>query len=99
MSDPQRSKRLRRIRLRLLAIDPRCFYCGGPLTVRWSTLDHVTPRSEGGPDEEWNLLLACQRCNGRKGNLPIEMVVVQRYRGCGLLAHKHLLRLREQAAG
>ena len=89
----KRARWLRRLRLRLLEADPFCFYCGGFLTVEWSTLDHVKPRSEGGPDEEWNLLLSCRRCNRRKGSLPIEMVVVQRYRGCGLLDRNHLVRL------
>ena len=31
-------------------------------------LDHVTPRSKGGPDADENLQLLCAACNGRKGN-------------------------------
>jgi len=32
------------------------------------TLDHVIPRSKGGPDSWENLVTACHKCNGRKGD-------------------------------
>ncbi len=44
----------------------RCLYCGRadePLTI-----DHVHPRSRGGPDTWENLVAACTRCNNRKGD-------------------------------
>jgi 5-methylcytosine-specific restriction endonuclease McrA len=43
-----------------------CQYCGikgGKLTV-----DHVHPKSRGGPDTWENLTTACLKCNGRKKN-------------------------------
>lgn len=40
-----------------------CSYKGEQLT-----LDHVIPRSRGGPDTWENLVAACVRCNIRKGN-------------------------------
>ncbi|MBE9222543.1 HNH endonuclease [Cyanobacterium stanieri LEGE 03274] len=40
-----------------------CNYRGEKLT-----LDHVIPRSRGGPDSWENLVTACVRCNIRKGN-------------------------------
>jgi 5-methylcytosine-specific restriction endonuclease McrA len=43
-----------------------CQYCGtpdGPLTV-----DHVVPRSRGGQTAWENCVVACARCNHRKGN-------------------------------
>jgi 5-methylcytosine-specific restriction endonuclease McrA len=47
----------------------RCAYCGGSA----STIDHVLPRSRGGKDTWNNLVLACTKCNVRKGNrLPDE---------------------------
>lgn len=88
-----RARRLRRLRLRLLAIDPFCFYCGGRLTAEWSTVDHLEPLSRGGADVESNMVLACRRCNRRKSDLPFEIVIVQRFRGCGLFDTKHILRL------
>jgi 5-methylcytosine-specific restriction endonuclease McrA len=39
-----------------------CAYCGGPA----DTVDHVLPRSRGGGDTWFNLVAACQTCNGLK---------------------------------
>lgn len=44
----------------------QCQYCGTkqpPLTV-----DHIIPRSRGGPDQWDNLTSACIKCNNRKGS-------------------------------
>ncbi len=43
-----------------------CQYCGdtaGPLTI-----EHVFPRSRGGKTSYENCVIACARCNGKKGN-------------------------------
>lgn len=42
----------------------RCVYCGG----RADTVDHVLPRCRGGGDTWFNLVAACQPCNGAKGS-------------------------------
>ena len=43
-----------------------CQYCGG---VRGSlTLDHVIPRSRGGPSTWDNIVTCCAPCNRRKGD-------------------------------
>lgn len=51
----------------LLRDDYRCQYCGGkgegPMTV-----DHVLPKSAGGPSTWENLVCACLTCNNRKNN-------------------------------
>ena len=47
-----------------------CAYCGKkdvPLQV-----EHIVPRSKGGSHRVSNLTLACERCNRRKGNEPVE---------------------------
>jgi len=50
-------------RRNLLARDHgRCAYCGG----RGDTIDHVVPRSKGGPHEWTNVVAACRPCNARK---------------------------------
>jgi 5-methylcytosine-specific restriction endonuclease McrA len=41
-----------------------CVYCSG----RADTVDHVLPRCRGGADTWFNLVAACQACNGRKGD-------------------------------
>jgi hypothetical protein len=47
-----------------------CAYCG-----EWSeklTLDHVVPKSKGGPHfAKFNLVPACLDCNASKSNLPL----------------------------
>lgn len=42
-----------------------CVYCGDSRDL---TLDHVLPKSKGGPTNWNNLVTACKRCNSRKGN-------------------------------
>jgi 5-methylcytosine-specific restriction endonuclease McrA len=60
--------------------DYRCGYCR--LTVcdnlpeghpRRATVDHVIPCSKGGRSGLDNLLTACQRCNGEKGDMSAEV--------------------------
>lgn len=42
-----------------------CQYCG---STKRLTLDHVVPRSKGGPHSWNNIVTACERCNSRKGD-------------------------------
>jgi 5-methylcytosine-specific restriction endonuclease McrA len=42
----------------------RCQYCGG--AANDLTLDHVVPRSRGGPTSWENVVACCRRCNARK---------------------------------
>jgi 5-methylcytosine-specific restriction endonuclease McrA len=53
----------------------RCQYCGAPA----ENLDHVIPRSKGGPHTWENVVAACRRCNTRKEDrLPHEAGMVLR---------------------
>jgi len=45
-----------------------CQYCGGRFNKADLTIDHVVPRSRGGHDTWENLVLACVKCNVRKGD-------------------------------
>lgn len=56
----------RKIRAKLLEKDPYCYYCGRPLTLNDSTLDHTIPVSKGGTDKY--AVLACEPCNNDKGD-------------------------------
>ena len=54
-----------------------CQYCGKIMPPDRLTLDHVTPRSRGGPKTWENIVTACYRCNQRKGNsLPNEIGMI-----------------------
>ncbi len=53
-----------------------CVYCGVKThrlakglsrSPGLATLDHVVPRSQGGPLNSANLVLACQACNNQRG--------------------------------
>ena len=50
-----------------------CQYCANIFSENRLTLDHVTPRSKGGPKTWENIVTACHKCNQRKGDkLPHE---------------------------
>jgi len=45
----------------------RCQYCGDHFPTSELSIDHVVPRTQGGPDTWENLVCSCVRCNSRKG--------------------------------
>lgn len=45
-----------------------CQYCGEPMSERKLTIEHVLPRSRGGPTSWENCVSACEACNGRKAD-------------------------------
>ena len=45
----------------------RCQYCTKPA----ESIDHVVPRSRGGPHEWTNVVACCRRCNTLKGDRPL----------------------------
>jgi 5-methylcytosine-specific restriction endonuclease McrA len=50
-----------------------CQYCGAMPPRKNLTVDHVIPRSRGGKTTWENVVTACDKCNGRKGNrTPVE---------------------------
>ena len=58
-----------------------CVYCGVQTrrlqkgvsrSADLATLDHVLPRSMGGPLNQANLVLACQACNNERGVMDAE---------------------------
>src|SRR3954449_341517 len=61
--DPHRRKITRRA---VFARDGwACQYCGSQTTL---TVDHVIPRSKGGPSTWENIVASCAPCNRRKGD-------------------------------
>ena len=51
-----------------------CQYCGKRYSVDGLSIDHVTPRSLGGHSNWTNCVVACIRCNTKKGNRRPEQV-------------------------
>lgn len=49
-----------------------CRFCGGHGKGVTLTLDHVTPRCQGGKNTWENLATACSRCNNKKGGRNLE---------------------------
>jgi 5-methylcytosine-specific restriction endonuclease McrA len=45
----------------------RCQYCGKRYPTSELSLDHVTPRSQGGGNTWENIVCACVKCNTKKG--------------------------------
>ncbi|MEM3366113.1 MAG: HNH endonuclease [Candidatus Methanomethyliaceae archaeon] len=41
-----------------------CIFCGKKTSL---TIDHILPRSYGGPDHEKNVIFVCKECNSAKG--------------------------------
>jgi 5-methylcytosine-specific restriction endonuclease McrA len=61
---PDRTSQFRKQAKQIIARSPRCIYCGSTQDL---TVDHKTPWSKGGSNSKDNLVVACRRCNGRKG--------------------------------
>lgn len=49
-----------------------CRYCGEAVTTSTATLDHIVPRSRGGPNTPENLTTACLACNSIKSGRTYE---------------------------
>lgn len=57
-----------------------CVYCHDTMILeigekRTATIDHVIPRSKGGPNTQDNVVAACSECNEKKGRkLPLNFI-------------------------
>lgn len=48
-----------------------CTFCGKELQLRQTSLDHYLPKSKGGPDAVYNIVLSCKTCNKlKKSSVP-----------------------------
>ena len=52
-----------------------CVWCGREMWRRDLTVEHVVPRSRGGHLLDENALVACRRCNRRRGSRPADAYV------------------------
>ena len=64
----------------------RCAWCGIRNTeIRdkksSSTIEHVIPRSKGGSDDYDNLVMACEKCNKKRGVMDVDDFIKSNLRG------------------
>jgi 5-methylcytosine-specific restriction endonuclease McrA len=50
----------------------RCLYCGARAPKAVLELEHIVPKSKGGPSSWENLCAACHPCNQKKGDKTLE---------------------------
>jgi len=51
-----------------------CQYCSKRFHTADLSLDHVVPRSQGGPLSWENIVTCCKKCNGKKGSTPLSEI-------------------------
>lgn len=49
-----------------------CFYCRTNMKFEDATIDHKVPRCEGGKTIPDNSVIACKKCNNKKGSMSFE---------------------------
>lgn len=65
----------KRLRMEVFKRDKfTCQYCGATPPAVVLQIDHVTPVSKGGTNDEVNLVTACEACNLGKGSVPLSKV-------------------------
>lgn len=52
-----------------------CVWCRAEVVPLEATVEHLVPRTRGGPDHLDNLLLACGRCNSARAITPVAVYV------------------------
>ncbi len=51
--------------------DGACYFCGKKLLFKQISLDHYLPKSKSGPNDLFNLVCSCRRCNKyKKSSVP-----------------------------
>lgn len=78
---PRARNHMQSILWRLMVRYPKCWYCSKPVVPAGEqkdrpTLDHLTPRFQGGRGQQGNLVLACYECNQIRGIEPLQFVQV-----------------------
>lgn len=66
-----RVKKNQNVNLRMLYrfYDGTCQYCLNKIPLGHATKDHVYPKSKGGSNDDFNLVLACRKCNSEKDDI------------------------------
>ena len=73
-----------------------CQYCGERFAPPDLTLDHVIPKSRGGPATWENLVTCCKPCNREKGDKSLAesgMVLLHKPKKLTVHTNKHMMRV------
>ncbi len=46
-----------------------CYHCGKDLKINQVNIDHYNPKSKGGSNDDFNLVLSCRKCNKYKRSM------------------------------
>lgn len=57
----------------------KCFYCESNLDL-YKSIEHLTPVSEGGDNQPFNLVYSCKSCNSKKRTLTLEAYCIKHNR-------------------
>lgn len=70
------------VRSRVWAItNGKCFYCDSEIAIEDFHVDHIVPKSAGGPDHFSNYVPACAKCNISKNDKPFASFFLKKRRG------------------
>ncbi|MDD5542735.1 MAG: HNH endonuclease [Acidobacteriia bacterium] len=92
---PRQSRALSRKNI-LMRDRNTCQYCGNIFSPGELTLDHVVPRSLGGPSTWENLVACCKSCNHTKGNSTLgesNLSLIREPRSFNLHTSRQLMRM------
>lgn len=70
---------------------------GGGFPSNHCTAEHLIPESAGGRDDRSNIVAACRRCNGSRGNLTVSEWIAFML-GQGLVSKAHLVVILQRIA-
>lgn len=71
VAESPQNARLARLAYLIARDGSTCFYCGNEIDPATVTIEHVVPKSCGGPDHASNLILACPCCNPAVGHMSV----------------------------
>jgi 5-methylcytosine-specific restriction endonuclease McrA len=54
----------------------KCFFCECDL-IKYKAIEHLTPLSRGGDNQNYNLVYSCQSCNSKKRSKTLEEFAIQ----------------------
>lgn len=74
MNDKQ-SKKLENKKQLLKRSSNMCVYCSCDLTLDTMTIDHIIPKSGGGPNMLYNMAACCYKCNNLKSNMDHKLFI------------------------